>query len=166
MSKLVVRKMDCLEETDEIGSDDVYMAVFRGSFTLPPNVKVVGGKDTAWGDMSTGKSVLKDVVLEDTYQPENVYVAALIEQDVNRDLLVGSAWAKVMEFWANNWTKFAGNLGYETCAMTALLLFGLDNDEFLGVKRIPAISAAGGIGVPLEFSADGGTYKARIVKRA
>jgi hypothetical protein len=94
MSKLVVRALRCVEETNEIGSDDAYMVVFRGSFNLPPDVKVVGGKNTAWGNMSTGKLVVKDMVLDEPYKAENAYVAALLEQDSSRDILTDGAWAK------------------------------------------------------------------------
>ena len=166
MAKLVIRALRCVEETDEIGSDDVYMAIFRGSFTLPPNVKVVGGKGTMWADMTSGKLVTKDMVIEDTYQQGNVYVAALIEQDVNKDLLVGNALAKVTEFWANNWTKFSGAGGHENCATIALLFTGgLDNDELLGARNITRIYTAGGVGQLLEYSADGGYYRARAAMR-
>lgn len=50
--------------------------------------------------------------------------------------------------------------------MVALLIAGgLDNDEFLGLRSVPPILTAGGVGVPLGFAADGGEYRARLVTR-
>lgn len=166
MPKLVCNALRCVEETNEAGSDDAYMVVFRGSFNQPPDVKVVGGKNTIWGNMATGKLVVKDMVLDDPYHAENAYVVALLEQDVNRDILTGGAWGKVADFWANNWIKFSGAAGREMCAVTALVLGGgLDNDEFLGAKSIPQIFTDGGTGTLLIFEGDGGKYRARFVRR-
>lgn len=167
MSKLVVRALRCEEETDEAGSDDIYMAVFRGSFTLPPNVKVVGGKNTIWANMTSGKLVLKDMALEDTYHQGDVYVAALFDQDSNLDLLLDNTLAKVIEYWAKYWTLFPGAAGHEMCATSALIVGGAlgGNDEFLGVRNISPIYTVGGIGQLLTFSGDGGSYRARAVLR-
>jgi hypothetical protein len=166
MSKLVVRALRCVEETDEVGNDDVYMVIFRGSFSLPPDVKVVGGKDTVWGDMYTSKLVVHDVVLDDPYHAENVYVAALFEQDWNKDILTGGTWGKVAELWAQNWLKFPGPKGSEQCALAALVWGGaIDNDEFLGVRRILPILKDGGKGTLVIFEGDGGKYRVRFVKR-
>ena len=105
MSRLVIRALRCVEETDEIGTDDVYMALFRGSFTLPPTILVKGGKGSPWSDMESGSLRTVDMVLDDNYHKENVYVAALIEQDKGLDLADGSMWAAATEFWVNNWTR-------------------------------------------------------------
>ncbi len=167
MSKLVARALKCYEETDEAGSDDVYMVVFRGSFNIPSNVMVVGGKDTSWGNMVTGKAVVKDMVLDDSYSTENAYVIALLEQDDNRDILTDGAWGTIAEFWANQWHYFPNNAGREACASVALNMFGgVDNDELLGVRSISQIFANDGPGIVLDFKGDGGHYRARVVKRA
>lgn len=175
MSKLVVRALRCIEETDEVGNDDVYMVIFRGSFNLPPDVKVVGGKDTVWGDMHTGKLVVKDVVLDEPYHVENIYVAVLFEQDSGKDILKGNAWSKVVQFWAENWSKFPGVKGSEQVAIGSLIVGGIIggnvgeaihiDDEFLGARRIPPIFMNDGLGTPLLFEGDGGRYRARFVKR-
>src|SRR5262245_36569983 len=100
MAKLVVRALRCVVETDEIGSDDPYMIVFRGSFTSPPDVKIVGGKGSPWADMTSGTLRMVDVLIDDSYSPGNVYVVAMLEQDWAKDILTDGSWGLVAELWA------------------------------------------------------------------
>lgn len=167
MSKLVVSGLRCVETTSGAGNDQIYMIVFRGSFNLGPDVKVIGGKNTPWGDMGTGKLVEKDMILDDIYHSENAYVVVLLEQDDNRDIMTGNTWSKVLEFWANHWTKFTGTFGREMCALTALLIGGaVDDDDLIGkAQSIPQIFKEGGAGVLLKFEGDGGRYRVRFVMR-
>jgi hypothetical protein len=104
MAKLVVSALRCVEETDENDNDDPYMVVFRGSFNLPPDVKVVEGKNTPWAGMSTGELASVDMILDDPYRSENAYVIALLEQDHNRDIKTENGLAKAIDFWANKAT--------------------------------------------------------------
>jgi hypothetical protein len=167
MSKLVVRKLACVDKSNEIGSNDVYMAVFRGSFTLPPNIYVIGGTGTVWANLSTGDIREYDMILENIYQPENIQVIVLMEQDVNKDLLVFSEdLAKATEYWANNWMKFSSAPGYEACAITALAIADpIWNDDILGTRYIPPIHTLNGTGVLLEFKSDDSEYRIRVVTR-
>ncbi len=167
MSTLKIRALRCVEETDEWGPDDVYMGLFRGSFTLPPDLKVVGGKGTKWANMSSGDLRIEDMTLETNYHPENVYVATLIEQDSGKDLAEGANWAGALEYWANHWAQLAGSPILASAAWLALLLGGgVENDEVLGAQAIAPIFKTGGIGQLLEYQGDGGYYRARAVLRA
>jgi len=114
--------------------------------------------------METGKLVTQDVVLDDSYNPGNVYVVAMLEQDQNRDILTGNSWSKVLEFWANHWMKsFPGR---EMTALMALAFGGgLDTDEYLGATELPHILPSQGLGKLVVFAGDGGRYRARFVIR-
>jgi hypothetical protein len=97
MSKLVVSGLRCLETTDGFGNDQIYMIIFRGSINPLADVKVIGGKDTPWADMGTDKEhnlVAKDILVDDNYHTENTYIAAMLEQDVNIDILQELIWPK------------------------------------------------------------------------
>jgi len=176
MSKLVIRALRCVEETDEIGSDDAYIALFRGSFSLPPDLKVVGGNGTPWGNMTSGKLVVHDMVLDDTYQAQNVYVAALIDQDRDNPLLPdkkvdlsdGSHWAAALNSWTKFWPAHAGNPSMlQALAIFALTIGGgLKNDTPVDAKVIAPIFKTGGIGQLLIYDGEGGHYRARAVLRA
>ena len=54
MSSLVIDAVRCREETDEIGSDDVYVVVFRGDPKAPFGSNVgVHGPGSVWSDFDT-----------------------------------------------------------------------------------------------------------------
>jgi hypothetical protein len=166
VSKLVVNALRCVQTTSGIGSDEVYMVIFRGSFNQPPNVMVIPPNEanSPWESMSNGKLVKEDILVDGIYQAENVYVAALVERDVDNNILEN--WSTVTNLWANVWTKVKTNEMWEQVAHLAIVL-GLGNDDLIGrPKIIPHIYTDGGTGTLVVFKGDGGTYRARFAKRS
>src|SRR4051794_13018912 len=55
MTNLVVDAIRCVEETDEVGSDDVYIVIFRGD-PKPPFSSNLGvhGPGSFWRDLDSG----------------------------------------------------------------------------------------------------------------
>lgn len=97
MPSLVIDAVRCVEETDESGSDDVYIIIFRGD-PKPPfgsNVGVHGpgwnfneGEFTPglnWMDFDSGELWNPDVPIA-MYFPDAVYMIMLVEEDNSRDI--------------------------------------------------------------------------------
>src|SRR5688572_20129238 len=90
MSKVVVDWLFCIEETDELGDDDVYLMLFRGQIPASGGIEsstefTVTGPSTFWDDMSTFDLRKKDVEVA-AFDSQSVYVAQLIERDNSRDV--------------------------------------------------------------------------------
>ena len=86
MASLVVDAIRCVTETDEHGSDDVYIITFRRNTTAPFNSNVgVHGPGTLWTDFDSGNVELTDVTIA-TFRPDAVYVVMLVERDNDRDI--------------------------------------------------------------------------------
>lgn len=92
---LAVDEIRCNEETDEVGSDDIYLVIFRGNTTGDFDSNVgVHGPGVAWGDFDSGEVRGNDVVIAQ-YFPGSVYVSMLIEKDDGRDI----SGAEVLGAW-------------------------------------------------------------------
>ena len=86
MSSLVIDAVRCREETDEIGSDDVYVVVFRGDPKAPFGSNVgVHGPGSVWSDFDTTEFEGTDVPIAKFF-PDPVYVVMLVEEDNARDI--------------------------------------------------------------------------------
>jgi hypothetical protein len=86
MANLFVDAVRCVSETDETGSDDVYLVVFRGDPKPPFNSNLgVHGPGQPWSDFDTGELDPTDVSIAKFF-PDAVYVVMLVEEDDGRDL--------------------------------------------------------------------------------
>jgi hypothetical protein len=86
MAQLLVDAVRCVEETDEIGSDDVYLMIFRGETIKPFNSNVgVHGPEGFWGDFDTGQLRNTDVAVAKFFST-SAYVVMLVEEDHARDI--------------------------------------------------------------------------------
>src|SRR5262249_33847195 len=83
---LVVDKIACIEESDELGSDDIYLVVFRGFAKAPFDSNLVSiGPGSVWSDFDTGEVHGTDVGIAKT-RPDAVYGVMMIEEDNGKDI--------------------------------------------------------------------------------
>src|SRR5262245_61396284 len=84
---LVVDKIKCVEESDEVGSDDIYLIVFIGR-TVPPFGSAIGvvGAGSAWSDFDTGETHGADVDTNAFTASDAVYAVMMVEKDSSRDI--------------------------------------------------------------------------------
>ena len=83
---LVVDRIFCEEESDEIASDDIYLIMFTGITRPPFNSELNSiGPSSAWQDFDTGQARNLDVGVAIT-DPDAVYVAMLVEEDASKDV--------------------------------------------------------------------------------
>jgi hypothetical protein len=92
---LVVDRMKAVEESDEAGSDDIYLIVFQGR-TVSPFVSGLNviGPGNFWDDFDTGEVENTDHRLGTT-NSDGVYAVMMVEKDSDRDI-AGTA---VVSLW-------------------------------------------------------------------
>lgn len=93
---LVVDKIKAVEESDEVGADDIYLIVFCGR-TVSPFSSVLNsvGPGTAWTDFDTGETHNTDVTIADTFA-DAVYAVMMVEKDHAKDI----SGSEVMGAWS------------------------------------------------------------------
>jgi hypothetical protein len=94
---LVVDKIKAVEESDEVGADDIYLIAFIGR-TVPPFRSALGsiGPGAAWSDFDTGETHHTDVSTGLFSASDAVYVVMMVEKDKAKDIsgdAVVGAWA-------------------------------------------------------------------------
>src|SRR5262245_14228241 len=83
---LVVDKIKCVEESDEVGADDIYLVVFRAFASAPYDSNLVSvGPGAAWSDFDTGETHDTDVTIAQT-RSDAVYAIMMVEKDHGKDI--------------------------------------------------------------------------------
>lgn len=84
---LVIDKIKCVEESDEVGSDDIYLIVFIGRTVAPFNSAIGSfGPGSAWGDFDTGETHHTDVNTFAFTASDAVYAVMMVEKDNAKDI--------------------------------------------------------------------------------
>jgi len=178
MASLKVDALRCVTETDEVGSDDVYIVTFRGNTTAPFGSNVgVHGPGTLWTGFDSGDLETTDVTIAD-FRLDAVYVVMLVERDDSRDISgddVLGAWRSQCDLtWkAQMLSLLGGGPGPASEAMRAVAaqsivntMLGLSsiymnfpkgNDDLIDVPK--RIRITPGQLVKEEFYGDGGHYR-------
>ncbi|MBI5903803.1 MAG: hypothetical protein HZB84_10025 [Deltaproteobacteria bacterium] len=176
--RIFVDHVWCKEETDEIGSDDVYIVVFRGNTTPPfsSNVAVHGPGDF-WDDFDSGDEWSQDIPVAKFY-PSSVYVVMLVEEDVNRDIsgsdVIGAwksqtdlTWKSIMlsmgggSLTAGQKASAAQGIANTMMGLSSIYMeFPKGNDDIIGAPKQIVIQE--GQKPVVEFKGDGGHYKIRF----
>lgn len=83
---LVVDRIRCIEESDEVGSDDIYLIVFQGR-TVAPFVSGLNsiGPGNFWDDFDTGETRRRDRRVAST-NADGVYAVMMVEEDNRKDI--------------------------------------------------------------------------------
>jgi hypothetical protein len=161
----MVAKLKCIEETDEIGRDDIYLVLLIGRRSSPKKeaeVRVVG-PGGVWSNLETGDPPRNtDVPLDSNYQPNDFYMVAMVEQDAGSDV---SASKLDMQF-EPLWKAFGVNVTNATDETIATNLThflnhfigGAGDDELVGSVRLLKKPKPGKPS-SMRFQGDGGDYK-------
>jgi len=157
---LVVDKIACIEESDEPGSDDIYLVVFRGFAAAPFDSNLVSiGPGSTWDDFDTGEVRGTDVGIAKT-RPDAVYAVMMVEEDNGKDIS-----GDVVNFWKSQtnltWkatmlglavagqqttsenAKLAGYLAVKN-TMKGLVSISMEfpkgNDDLISVRRVHIVT--------------------------
>jgi len=113
---LIVDKIKCDEESDEVGADSIYLISFIGR-TVAPFSSALGtlGPGSAWNDFETGETVNQDVNTGLFTASDAVYAVMMVERDSSKDIsgneVVGNWRARTDLAWKSIMLGFAlGNL--------------------------------------------------------
>ena len=167
MSVLKVAQLKCLEETDEVGSDDIYFVLGigrRSTSTKKGEVKVIGPAP-AWQDLSTGDLRDQDVTLDSAFNSQDFYAIAMVERDNGKDI-TGDEFSNVKDTFAALWQTWGVSVQGLTDSQIFdnmrhpmnLVIGGAGNDDLVGsTKLLPKPST--GNSKTLRFIGDGGDYK-------
>ena len=84
---LVVDSVHCVEQSDESGSDDVYLIGFIGR-TVPPLATALGtrGPGALWSNFDTGEKEGTDVDTGLFTAADALYAVMLVEEDAAKDI--------------------------------------------------------------------------------
>ncbi|WP_433600500.1 hypothetical protein ACQPXH_01145 [Nocardia sp. CA-135953] len=179
MAKVIVDEMKCIVDTDEEGSDDVYLLTWRGQIPLGDSVvtqtefTVHGGIDF-WDNLDTGETRRGDVTIAD-YDPRSLYIVQLIEMDFGRDV-AGDPRRAYKQILEGQWAlALSRTLGQPATLRTAVLTatvretlrvlnnrameFPLGNDDELGPPRRLQLQAASNPAAVEHFTGEGGLYR-------
>ncbi len=179
--QLVVDQIQCNEETNEGGSDDIYLVIFRGNTTgnFDNNVGV-HGPGGFWDDFDTGEVRNLDKAIAQ-YFPDSVYVTMLIEEDNDRDIsgaeVIGAWKAQAALTWNATMLSFqqagmfplstqrkayaARKVGDALKGLASIYTnFPFGNDERIDQPKQIVISP--GQTPVIAFNGDGGRYKVRF----
>jgi hypothetical protein len=144
---LVVDKITCVEESDEIGADDIYLIIFRGRTTAPfdSNLASTGPGDPAlpflapWADFDTGETHGWDVSIAMT-QADAVYAVMMVEKDSGKDITgkeVLAVWRAQTDLtWKATMLGFAAAGQSTSSAAAKAAGFNAVRDTMLGLASI------------------------------
>jgi hypothetical protein len=180
MANVVVDQIRSVEETDELGSDDVYMLVFRGEVPHPSKSGSstefhVVGPGNVWDDFDTGEQRNKDAVVAE-FHPVSLYVALLIERDNGRDVSgsVTSGCKSLLDLaWTGLLARTANLVGEKRLSVLTrgvsdalrglnrvYMEFPYGNDDWIGDPK--RFTPRRGTPITVDFQGDGGRYQAKF----
>jgi hypothetical protein len=129
---LVVDRIKCVEESDEQGSDDIYLIVFQGRTVSPfvSGLNVIGWGNF-WDDFDTDETENTDHRIAST-NADGVYAVMMVEGDSSKDIKgveVVSAWrAQTDLIWKSIMLSMvAGNIPTGTEAAKSAGFAGIRN---------------------------------------
>jgi len=169
MTDLILEKFQCIEETNEVGSDSPYFVIFVGHSTSGKS-ELVFIREEAWDNESdTGDLPVKvNKKVASNVGGSTLVLVALLEEDVNPDL-VGGDFDKV-KHWvqeAFNSVRASGSATTSKLATQVAPEFvkainaNIGNDELLGVKYLETANTPQSL-PPLTIKGDGGEYSIKF----
>jgi hypothetical protein len=176
---LFVDSIKVVEESDELGDDDVYIVIFRGE-CVPPFASNVGviGPGPHWTNMSTDDFRGADVGLA-AATPNSVYAVMLVDEDSSRDIsgdaVIGAWRAQTALVWksvmlgrvagklptSNEAGRAAGFAAIQSTmqGLSSLYMeFPKGDDDVLGVKRVTITAPGSTQKIRFRSNAEDATY--------
>jgi hypothetical protein len=164
MSKLILERFKCNEESDELGDDSPYFMVYvaqAGNGSTKSDVKFV--RKASWdNNVSTGDLVPVNVTVSEGIRPDLVIVG-MMEEDSDPDLgspvrqIIAAQMKALDPLLAAVSTGISDNLAEIVRSEFANKLNAFaSNDEILGVKRLKNPAN------PLVFTGDNSNYSVKF----
>lgn len=166
MSKLVLKRFQCLAESNEIGDDSPHFLVFHGRRGQGANsssdVELV--RRAAWdNEVAKGETIPANITVVNSFSADIVLVA-MMEEDSDTDF-AGLTLVRLRAWICPFFNSLANSVNTIDSNIASLVrsefVRGLQslrtNDEILGVKRL-SLAASGSL-PPLKFTGDGSNYK-------
>ena len=168
MPALVVDSLHCVQDTPEWSADEVYLLVVRASARKPWDLQVfpIAPKKVWEGLLEGQPSRETDVVVDRAYGADQLYLAALLEQDGERDFGPGvfscgleQALDEVYRNWSSIRKLPSSDLAQELLTEFQRRLKGMcENDEPIGLPALLEIPK-GAQAMQLSFECPRGHYR-------
>ena len=169
MPELKLVKVQCVDDTGEwVTSDYVYVAVFigrrgkkeKGEMKTSPGYYMYDGQERNLSD-----------VIDPNYDPSDLYLVALMEQDWAKDI-TGPERATIVKDWMKPvFDAFGGHVLADLSSvansvapfMVSAIINNTVNDDLLGVKWLEPLESAGKWrGLHFKNKTQGGDYWVRF----
>ncbi|MBI4852254.1 MAG: hypothetical protein HY819_10700 [Acidobacteria bacterium] len=166
---LVLQEFNCVEETNEVGSDSPYFVVFVGHPGITPTSSVTTLRKESWdNEIDSGDLIKANLTVGTGVNTNTLVLVALLEEDNNPDI-TGADLINVQNWMQAIFQAFGSILGISLNQLDAMvrpefvkaLNANIANDEIVAVKRL-TISTSSGLLPILKFLGDGGDYRVRF----
>jgi hypothetical protein len=147
MGRLILTDFQCIEETNEIGSDSPYFVFFIGKGSDPGAAKLVTVRQPQWDEEVDAGEVIHPNAVVDNVDDDTVILCALMEEDLNTDITTGTgAYRKVRDHMRTLLIAHAagGSLPVAQLADVLIPEFRKEieahrtNDDLIDVIHVPA----------------------------
>ena len=102
MARLILKDFQCINETNELGSDSPYFVFFIGKARDPGDAEVVTIRDSRWDEQVNTGNVLHPNAAVSSVDSNTLVLCALMEEDLNTDITTGTrAFRKVRDHMRN-----------------------------------------------------------------
>jgi hypothetical protein len=167
MSTLQIGQLKCHEETDEVGSDDIYFVVGigrRSASSKKGEIKVITSSN--WRDLESGDPLrTQDVTIDPAFNSQDFYTITMVERDNGRDI-AGGHLKVVTDKFASLWQSWGVNVqGLNDNQIFDHMRHGLNqviggagNDELVGSTQL-LHKPSPGKNTDMVFKGDGGKYQ-------
>src|SRR5215204_5566586 len=110
MSTLQIGQLKCNEETDEVGSDDIYFVVGIGRRSSPKKGEIKVITSSSWLDLESGDPLkTRDVTIDPAFNSQDFYTITMVERDNGKDI-AGSALKVAKDTFASLWQSWGVNV--------------------------------------------------------
>ena len=168
MSSLILQSFQCIEETNEVGSDSPYFVIFHGNPNNPAAANVKRIRKEVWdNDTDTGETKQANSLMANNVDKNSLVLVAFLEEDDNADVsggdasTMGNAMRPMFTALSAGGSASADQLNFPmTMEFLKAIKPHLGNDEFIGLKRLKITALSGQI--PMGFQGDGGNYSIKF----
>jgi hypothetical protein len=179
MAKLILKRFQCVVDTDELGSESPYFLTYVGDIRTEPNKKskLKITRQGNWeNEVDKGETwVVNETVAEgfDLIPSKTVVLSAMVEEDEgwdisssDEDMIRNALDKKLADFRSAGVTNVNGAISSAMAAtFKAALTLALStasgaDDDYMGIKRVTLTGHTGDL-KPVPFKSGGGHYNVR-----